>query len=125
MMGGVNIISMEKNMKNTISTLAATALLASSAAVSAAEVEVLHWWTRGGEAASVNYLKEKLSGAGVGWTDFAVAGGGGENAMTVLKSRAISGNPPTAAQIKGPSLQEWGDSGFLAGIDVVVQENDC
>ncbi len=123
-MGGVNIISMEKNMKNTISTLAATALLASSAAVSAAEVEVLHWWTSGGEAASVNYLKEKLSGAGVGWTDFAVAGGGGENAMTVLKSRAISGNPPTAAQIKGPSIQEWGDLGFLADIDGVAQAND-
>ena len=111
-------------MKNTISTLAATALLASTTSVSAADVEVLHWWTSGGEAASVNYLKEKLSGAGVGWTDFAVAGGGGENAMTVLKSRAISGNPPTAAQIKGPSIQEWGELGFLADIDGVAQAND-
>jgi len=111
-------------MKNTISTLAATALLASATSVSAADVEVLHWWTSGGEAASVNYLKEKLSGAGVGWTDFAVAGGGGENAMTVLKSRAISGNPPTAAQIKGPSIQEWGELGFLADIDGVAQAND-
>ena len=72
----------------------------------------------------MNYLKEKLSGAGVGWTDFAVAGGGGENAMTVLKSRAISGNPPTAAQIKGPSIQEWGELGFLADIDGVAQAND-
>ena len=111
-------------MKNTLSTLAATALLASTTSVSAADVEVLHWWTSGGEAASVNYLKEKLSGAGVGWTDFAVAGGGGENAMTVLKSRAISGNPPTAAQIKGPSIQEWGELGFLADIDGVAQAND-
>ena len=113
-----------KKMKNTLSTLAATALLASTTSVSAADVEVLHWWTSGGEAASVNYLKEKLSGAGVGWTDFAVAGGGGENAMTVLKSRAISGNPPTAAQIKGPSIQEWGELGFLADIDGVAQAND-
>ncbi len=54
----------------------------------------------------------------------AVAGGGGENAMTVLKSRAISGNPPTAAQIKGPSIQEWGDLGFLADIDDVAKAND-
>jgi glucose/mannose transport system substrate-binding protein len=115
---------MEKNMKNTISTLAATALLASTTSVSAGEVEVLHWWTSGGEAASVNYLKDKLSDAGVTWTDFAVAGGGGENAMTVLKSRAISGNPPTAAQIKGPSIQEWGDLGFLADIDDVAKAND-
>tara|TARA_B100000787_G_scaffold42805_1_gene30465 strand:- start:3021 stop:4280 length:1260 start_codon:yes stop_codon:yes gene_type:complete len=115
---------MEKIMKNTISTLAATALLASTTSVSAGEVEVLHWWTSGGEAASVNYLKDKLSDAGVTWTDFAVAGGGGENAMTVLKSRAISGNPPTAAQIKGPSIQEWGELGFLADIDDVAKAND-
>jgi glucose/mannose transport system substrate-binding protein len=114
---------MEKNMKNTkLTTLAASALLATTTSVSAADVEVLHWWTSGGEAASVNYLKGKLSDAGVGWTDFAVAGGGGENAMTVLKSRAISGNPPTAAQIKGPSIQEWGDLGFLADIDGVAKK---
>ena len=116
---------MEKNMKNTkLTTLAASALLATTTSVSAADVEVLHWWTSGGEAASVNYLKGKLSDAGVGWTDFAVAGGGGENAMTVLKSRAISGNPPTAAQIKGPSIQEWGDLGFLADINGVAEKNN-
>jgi len=44
--------------------------------------------------------------------------------MTVLKSRAISGNPPTAAQIKGPSIQEWGDLGFLADIDGVATKNN-
>ncbi|HAY41323.1 MAG TPA: sugar ABC transporter substrate-binding protein [Gammaproteobacteria bacterium] len=113
---------MKQNMKMT--SLAAAAFMASSTAFSAGEVEVLHWWTSGGEAASVNYLKEKLDGAGVSWSDFAVAGGGGENAMTVLKSRAISGNPPTAAQIKGPSIQEWGDLGFLADIDGVAKENN-
>ncbi|MCS5590967.1 MAG: ABC transporter substrate-binding protein [Gammaproteobacteria bacterium] len=113
-------------MKNNkkVSAIAAAAIMASSTAVMAGEVEVLHWWTSGGEAASVGYLKDKLSDAGVSWTDFAVAGGGGENAMTVLKSRAISGNPPTAAQIKGPSIQEWGDLGFLADIDAVAQAND-
>jgi glucose/mannose transport system substrate-binding protein len=113
-------------MKNNkkVSAIAAAAIMASSTAVMAGEVEVLHWWTSGGEAASVGYLKDKLSDAGVSWTDFAVAGGGGENAMTVLKSRAISGNSPTAAQIKGPSIQEWGDLGFLADIDAVAQAND-
>ena len=53
-----------------------------------------------------------------------IFGGGGENAMTVLKSRAISGNPPTAAQIKGPSIQEWGDLGFLADINGVAEKNN-
>ncbi len=107
-----------------MTSLAAAAFMASSTAFSAGEVEVLHWWTSGGEAASVNYLKDKLDGAGVSWSDFAVAGGGGENAMTVLKSRAISGNPPTAAQIKGPSIQEWGDLGFLADINGVAKDNN-
>ena len=44
--------------------------------------------------------------------------------MTVLKSRAVSGNPPTAAQIKGPSIQEWGELGFLANIDAVAKSNN-
>lgn len=101
--------------------VAATALVTGMA--QAADVEVLHWWTSGGEAKSVAYLKKKLQDNGVGWKDFAVAGGGGENAMTVLKSRAVSGNPPTAAQIKGPSIQEWGDLGFLASIDSVAKSN--
>ena len=92
--------------------------------VQASEVEVLHWWTSGGEAKSVASLKSSLEKRGVSWQDFAVAGGGGENAMTVLKSRAVSGNPPTAAQIKGPDIQEWGELGFLASIDDVAKKNN-
>ncbi len=88
--------------------------------VLAGEVEVLHYWTSGGEAKSVAYLQKRLADAGVNWKDFAVAGGGGENATTVLKSRAISGNPPSAAQLKGPSIAEWGELGFLADIDDVA-----
>ncbi|HEU5282392.1 MAG TPA: ABC transporter substrate-binding protein [Burkholderiales bacterium] len=83
----------------------------------AGEVEVLHWWTSGGEARSVAELKKILESRGHKWKDFAVAGGGGENAMTVLKSRAVSGKPPTAAQVKGPSIQEWGAEGLLANLD--------
>ncbi|MGB2024062.1 MAG: sugar ABC transporter substrate-binding protein, partial [Litorivicinaceae bacterium] len=92
--------------------------------IQASEVEVLHWWTSGGEAKSVASLKSSLDKRGVAWKDFAVAGGGGENAMTVLKSRAVSGNPPTAAQIKGPDIQEWGELGFLASIDDVAKKNN-
>ena len=58
-------------MKKTI--LAATVMAVSAVSTTSAnEVEVLHWWTSGGEAASVNYLKEKLKGNGVDWKDFAV-----------------------------------------------------
>ena len=87
----------------------------------AEDVEVLHYWTSGGEAKSVAELKRMLQEKGHGWKDFAVAGGGGESAMTVLKSRVVSGNPPAAAQIKGPSIQEWGQEGALANIDGVAK----
>jgi glucose/mannose transport system substrate-binding protein len=86
------------------------------------EVEVLHWWTSGGEAAAVAVLKEMLEEEGYTWKDFAVAGGGGDQAMTVLKSRAVAGNPPAAAQVKGPQIQNWGDD--LTNLDDVAQAND-
>ncbi|MBP8270414.1 MAG: carbohydrate ABC transporter substrate-binding protein [Sphaerotilus sp.] len=87
----------------------------------AGEVEVLHWWTSGGEAKAASALKATLQGKGHTWKDFAVAGGGGDSAMTVLKSRVVSGNAPAAAQIKGPSLQEWAAEGVLANIDDVAK----
>ena len=102
-----------------LSVLAVAAGLACGVA-QAAEVEVLHWWTSGGEAKSVAELKKMLEAKGDTWKDFAVAGGAGENAMTVLKSRVVSGNPPVAAQIKGPSIQEWGAEGVLANIDATA-----
>lgn len=83
-------------------TLALTALLLAAGAVRAGEVEVLHWWTSGGEARPVAELKKILESKGDKRKDFAVAGGGGETAMTVLKSRVVSGKPPTAVQVKGP-----------------------
>lgn len=96
-------------------TLAVAAL-----SVQAAEVEVLHWWTSGGEAKSVAELKKIMEAKGDTWKDFAVAGGGGENAMTVLKSRVVAGTPPTAAQIKGPSIQEWAAEGVLADLSSIA-----
>jgi glucose/mannose transport system substrate-binding protein len=105
-------------MKNAITALA----LASCAAfASAGEIEVLHWWTSGGEAKAVSALKLSLQKSGHRWRDFAVAGGGGDSAMTVLKSRVVSGNAPSAAQIKGPSLQEWAREGVLANVDDVAK----
>lgn len=87
----------------------------------AGEVEVLHWWTSGGEAKSVGELKKIMQGKGHTWKDFAVAGGGGDNAMTVLKSRVVAGNPPAAAQIKGPGIQEWASEGVLANLDATAK----
>src|SRR5688572_22111142 len=89
----------------------------------AGDVEVLHWWTSGGEAKAAAALKATLQQKGHTWKDFAVAGGGGDSAMTVLKSRVVSGNAPAAAQIKGPSIQEWAREGVLANMDDVAKAN--
>ena len=73
-------------------------LVVAGATAQAGEVEVLHWWTSGGEAKSVGELKKIMQGKGHTWKDFAVAGGGGDNAMTVLKSRAGSSSMPKQAR---------------------------
>lgn len=110
-------------MKVRISPAIAAAIgIASSTMAYAGQVEVLHWWTSGGEAKSVAVLKQMLEDQGDTWKDFAVAGGGGESAMTVLKSRAVSGNPPSAAQIKGLDIQEWAELGFLTNLDQVANQ---
>jgi len=44
--------------------------------------------------------------------------------MTVLKSRVVSGTPPTAAQVKGPQIQQWGDLGVLANLNNVAGTGD-
>lgn len=101
--------------------LLAAALGLAALGARAGEVEVLHWWTSGGEARAAQALKATLQAKGHTWKDFAVAGGGGDSAMTVLKSRVVSGNAPSAAQIKGPALQEWAREGVLSPIDDVAR----
>nr|WP_130480957.1 ABC transporter substrate-binding protein [Sphaerotilus mobilis] len=101
--------------------LAAAAVLLHSPG-QAGEVEVLHYWTSGGEARSAAALKEQLEKQGHSWRDFVVMGGGGESAMTVLTSRVKSGNAPAAAQIKGPTIQEWARKGVLSNLDEVAAQ---
>lgn len=111
---------MQRVISQSLSVLAVAAALACASA-RAGELEVLHWWTSGGEAKAAAALKSSMQAKGHTWKDFAVAGGGGDAAMTVLKSRVVSGNAPAAAQIKGPSLQEWAAEGVLANIDAVAK----
>ncbi|MYN07603.1 ABC transporter substrate-binding protein [Pseudoduganella aquatica] len=100
----------------------AFALSTATLAQAAPQVEVLHYWTSGGEAKSIAELKKMMEAKGVAWKDFAVAGGAGENATTALKARVMAGSAPAAAQIKGPAIQEWGQEGVLANIDAAAAE---
>ncbi|OJA50457.1 ABC transporter substrate-binding protein [Burkholderia ubonensis] len=98
--------------------LCAAGLMFGAAAAQAAEnVTVLHWWTSGGESKAVGVLKDDLQKQGYVWKDFAVAGGAGAAAMTALKTKVISGDAPSAAQIKGPLIQDWAEQGVLVNID--------
>lgn len=94
-----------------------TASLMGTASVQAQDVEVLHWWTSGGEAAALNVLKKDLEGQGIGWQDMPVAGGGGEQAMTVLRARVTAGNAPTAVQMLGFDILDWAKQGALADLN--------
>ncbi len=97
-------------------------LVVSSGSASSSEVEVLHWWTSGGEASALNLLKQDLESQGIGWTDMPVAGGGGEQAMTVLRARVTAGNAPTAVQGLGFDIIDWGNQGALANLNAVAEK---
>ncbi|MCM2129387.1 ABC transporter substrate-binding protein [Larsenimonas rhizosphaerae] len=86
------------------------------------EVEVLNWWTSGGEARALGVLKSDLADQGIGWKNMPVAGGAGTNAMAVLRSRVTSGNPPTAAQVLGFDARDWAERGGLSYLDKVAQD---
>jgi glucose/mannose transport system substrate-binding protein len=83
-------------------------------------VEVLHWWTSGGEAAALNVLKGNLEKQGITWHDMPVAGGGGEAAMTAVRARVTAGNPPTAVQMLGFDILDWGKQGVVADLNAVA-----
>jgi len=83
-------------------------------------VEVLHWWTSGGEAAALGVLKGNLEKEGVKWNDMPVAGGGGEQAMTAVRARVTSGNPPTAVQMLGFDIQDWAKQGVLSDLNAIA-----
>ena len=111
-----------------LSAVSGMAIIASSAVFADShatpEAEVLHYWTSGGEAKSVAVLQEEFAAGGGTWTDMPVAGGGGDAAGSALRARVLAGNAPTAAQIKGPAIQEWFEEGVLADISEVAEANN-
>lgn len=99
-------------------------LLSTTAAYAAGTVEVLHWWTSGGEAKAVGELKKAFEAQGGKWIDSPIAGGGGDAAMTALRARVVAGDPPAAVQLKGPGIQEWAKEGALNDVDNVAKKEN-
>jgi len=111
-------------LRTMMGALCAAGLMVAGVQVAnaAEQLEVLHWWTSGGESKAVGVLKADMDKQGYQWKDFAVAGGAGAAAMTALKTQVISGNAPSAAQIKGPLIKQWADEGVLTNVDASAKD---
>ncbi|MBA5806090.1 ABC transporter substrate-binding protein [Rhizobium changzhiense] len=108
-------------MNKFLTTTAMIALALAGASVSAQaadvkEVQMLHWWTSGGEAAALNVLKQDLSKEGFAWKDVPVAGGGGDAAMTALKAMVAAGTYPTASQMLGYTVLDYAEAGVMGDL---------
>lgn len=84
-------------------------------------VEVMHFWTTGGEAAALATVRDKVVEEGVAWQDAPVAGGGGDQAKTALQARIAAGNPPTAMLMLGQNIIDWANEGLLSNVDAVAE----
>jgi glucose/mannose transport system substrate-binding protein len=106
--------------KTIVAVVAAAFGVTSVTARAQQVVEVVHWWTSGGEAAALNVLKEDMQKRGYGWKDSPVAGGGGDQARTVLRARVAAGNPPEAMQMLGYIITDYAEEGLLGDLTPVA-----
>ncbi|MDG1459055.1 MAG: ABC transporter substrate-binding protein [Pseudoprimorskyibacter sp.] len=101
----------------------AVSALVSASAVGAAELEVTHWWTSGGEAAAVAELAKAFNATEHDWVDGAIAGSGGV-ARPIIISRIIGGEPMGATQLNhGRQAEEMIEAGLLLDITDVAEAN--
>jgi glucose/mannose transport system substrate-binding protein len=85
------------------------------------QIDMLHWWTSGGEAAALNVLKTDLAKDGWVWKDVPVAGGGGDPAMVALKAMVAAGNPPTASQMLGYTVLDYAAAGKMGDLTATAK----
>ncbi|MCK3780779.1 ABC transporter substrate-binding protein [Ensifer sesbaniae] len=111
------------NLRSFAIALSAAVALPLSAA-NAADLEVTHWWTSGGEAAAVAELAKAFDATGNHWVDGAIAGSGG-TARPIMISRITGGDPMGATQFNhGRQAEELVQSGLMRDLtDVATREN--
>jgi glucose/mannose transport system substrate-binding protein len=101
-------------------SISALALAIAAPALADPTVEVMHFWTSGGEAAALSAVRDKVVANGVAWADAPVAGGGGDAAKTALQARIASGNPPAAMLMLGQNVIDWANEGMLGNVDALA-----
>lgn len=101
--------------------LATTALTMAGSAF-AADLEVTHWWTSGGEAAAVAELAKALNARTEhNWVDGAIAGSGG-TARPIMISRITGGDPMAATQFNhGRQAEELVEAGLMRDLTDIAE----
>lgn len=107
-----------------LSTAVALGLAAASSGAEEMKIEMLHFWTSGGEAEGVKVIQQALAPQGVKWVDAAVAGGTGANATQVLRSRLASGTPPSGAQMHIQEMLVWAHQDVLLDLSSMAKQGD-
>src|SRR5262249_44677467 len=117
-------------MRSRVAAWAVGAALCSGAlgvgAQGARKLEIFSWWTTGGEAAGLLKLFEiaKKEQPGLEIINATVAGGAGQNAKAVLKTRMLGGDPPDSFQVHmGRELTDtWVVTGFMEPLDDLFKQ---
>ena len=111
-------------MKTIRNFMISTAICAAGAA-SAADLEVTHWWTSGGEAAAVaEFAKAFNEKTDHNWVDGAIAGSGG-TARPIMVSRIIGGDPMGAFQFNhGRQAEELIEAGLLRDLTDIAEPHN-
>jgi glucose/mannose transport system substrate-binding protein len=107
---------------NSIRTiLTATSVLCAAGTAQATELEVMHWWTSGGEAAAVAEFAKAFDATGHKWIDGAIAGSG-DTARPIMISRITGGDPMGAFQFNhGRQAEELIEAGLLRDITDIAE----
>ena len=111
-------------LKKLAAGLALTASLFAMGAAKAADIEVTHWWTSGGEAAAVAEFAKAVNASGDKWVDGAIAGSG-DVARPIIISRILGGNPMGATQLNpGHDADELIKAGLLTDLTELAKKED-
>jgi glucose/mannose transport system substrate-binding protein len=106
------------------SMLAALMMTAAIPAAQAADVEVTHWWTSGGEAAAVAEFAKAFDATGNKWVDGAIAGSG-DVARPIIISRILGGNPMGATQLNpGKDADDLVKAGLMLDLTELAKKED-
>jgi glucose/mannose transport system substrate-binding protein len=110
--------------KSLAAALAATVSMAFMGSAKAADVEVTHWWTSGGEAAAVAEFAKAFNATGNKWVDGAIAGSG-DVARPIIISRILGGNPMGATQLNpGKDADDLVKAGLMEDLTELAKKED-